>query len=50
MTFLSYFETKEYLLPHLTLKEGGVGVSDFNVILTLSHKCDNLSMDVTTFI
>ena len=35
MTFLSSFEMKEYLLPHLMLKEG-VGVSDSNVILTLS--------------
>ena len=42
--FLYSFQTKEYLLPHLTLKEG-VGVSDSNVILTLSVVRGNLGMD-----
>ena len=38
MTFLSSFETKEYLLPQLPFKEGGGGGggSDTNFMLTLS--------------
>ena len=47
MTFLSSFETKEYLLPHLALKEVWGEVSDSTIILTLSVVHGNLSMDVS---
>ena len=45
MTSLSSFETKEYLLPHLMLKEGVVGVSESKRYIDIKH--GNLSMDVT---
>ena len=50
MTFLSSYETirnEGTCVATLDVKEGGVGVSDSNVITDV--KCSNLSVDVTPY-